>query len=114
MVESQYIFNDPADWQNLVAACVPLDDHESNPPERVLGAIISNLHDPQSFQDGTLLRSIATELEDNEHKEKIIKCAVTLYVNMINELQAMRLNHAKSYFLIKSHPYVLIGMFNLS
>lgn len=114
MVESQYVLNDPQDWQNLRDACVPLNNHEDDPAVRVLGALVSNLHDPQSIADGTLLRSIKDEVEDGEHKDKIINCAVTLYVNMINELQAMRLNNAKTYFLIKTHPFVLIGMYHLS
>ena len=114
MRESQYVFSDPQDWNNLISACVPLNDHEGNPAERVLGALISNLHEPQSIHDGTLLRSIQDEVEDGEHKDKIINCAVTLYVNMINELAALRLNNAKTYFLIKSHPFVLIGMYHLS
>lgn len=111
MKESSYVFSANEDWLALVQACVPLDNHDDNPPYRILGALVSNLHTPQSIQDGTLVNDLKYAVPEGEHFDKIMNCAVTLYVNMINELNAMRIGNAKSYFLIDAKLHIQVGMF---
>lgn len=110
MIEKRYMFAETESWMNLVSTCVPLDDHESNPPVRILGLLVSFLNEPASLPNGTLIRSLNEYVPDGEHKDKIINAAVILYVNLLNELTATERNHAKSYFLIDASRYVLIGM----
>lgn len=114
MREVKYIFNDNMDWQALVSACVPLSNHETSPSVSVLGVLVSFLDNPVSITDGSLVKRLQEVVEETEHKDKIMNCAVTLYVNMINELNAMQLQHAQSYFLIQADLHVMIGMYFLS
>lgn len=114
MREVNYIFHDETDWLNLVNACVPLDDHENNPSYQILGAVVSNLNNPGSVTDGSLTYSLSEYIPEGEHKNKILNTAVTLYVNMFNELVATKQNHAETYYLIQARRHMEIGMMFLS
>lgn len=109
MSEEHYIFNDNRDYLNLISACVPLDQHDPSPSYTILSTIVSNLSNPGSVLDKSLVYNINEVIPDGEHKNNILNCAVTLYVNMYNELEAMRLNHAQTYYLISANNHVLIG-----
>lgn len=111
MLEKKYIFNDNQDWLALVSACVSLDNHDTSPSNYILGVLVSNLHDPRSLTDGTITNDLLFYLNGVEQQDKIMNCAVTLYVNMINELTAMNLSGAKSYYIISTGLHVLIGMY---
>lgn len=114
MIEKRYIFSDNQDWLNLVSACVPLDNHDNSPSKYILGILVSNLHDPISLSDARLVNELLDYIGGIEHTDKIMNCAVTLYVNMINELNAMNIGGGKSYFLISAELHVTVGMYFLT
>lgn len=109
MRETKYIFNDNRDYLELISACVPLDLHDPSPSYSVLGALVSSLANPGSILDGSLVYDVKEVLPDSEHTNNIINIAVTMYVNMNNELNAMNLANAVSYYLISGNNHVLIG-----
>ena len=111
MKQYNYLFGESSDWQALVNACIPLDNHEQSPSVHILCVLISNLHEPQAMLDGSMTAELVNYLNGSEYLDKIMNCAVTLYVNMISELTAMNLNHGTSYFLISADIHVLVGIY---
>lgn len=108
-MDPQYIFNDNRDWMALVHACIPLDVHDPSPSYTLLGILISSLNNPGCILDKTLMYSLTSSIPESEHSNKIINCAVTLYVNMFNELEAMNMHKHQSYYLISAQSHILIG-----
>lgn len=111
MREYTYVFSDRHDWQALIDACLSIKDHTNSPSKYILGVLVSNLHTKESMLDGSLVAGLLNYLNNVDNVNKIMNCAVTLYVNMTNELMALNLDNALSYFIKSADTHIMIGMY---
>lgn len=109
MVSMQYVFNDNRCYLDLINACIPLNLHDPSPSYTVLGLLVSSLNNPGCILDRTLMYDILETLPKSEHCNKIVNCAVTLYVNMFNELEAFNIHTAQAYYIISAQSHIHIG-----
>lgn len=111
MNERQYIVSDTSAWEDLLDECISIVDHTHDPAAQILGLVVSHLHTPESLRDGSLVNELNGYALPDHLRENITRKALTLYVNLFNELHAAFSQRAKSYYLITTRGCIRIGMF---